>query len=124
MRVVEAEAAQVAPGGTTTLRALIANYGPDPTDANFAVKVRIPARVTPVGPYFPGDCRPDPAEANGLDCTFDTGLPLLRTAVLEIPVQVDGGVLGGQRLDGGLVTVYDPDHPDISHSRAFAVQTN
>ncbi|ROR46395.1 hypothetical protein [Kitasatospora cineracea] len=120
LRVIEAEIDPVQPGGTTTLRAVISNDGPGETDAGFAVTVRLPEGATAVGPFFPDNCHPD-TEADDLLCHFDTGLPVLRSASVEVPVRVEAGLHPGDQLEDGLVTVYDPDQPEITHSRPFAI---
>ncbi|MFE0459649.1 hypothetical protein ACFW1A_10350 [Kitasatospora sp. NPDC058965] len=109
--------------GTTTLRVLIANYGPAAVDAEFTATVHLPARAFAFGAFFPHTCHPDPAGPD-LVCSFPQGLPLERTATVLLPVRPADDVRAGERLTGGLVTVADPDHPGASRSRAFEIDVD
>lgn len=85
--MVDIGAADVAPGGITTLRVLVANRGPDRTASTFDVKVALPSGATAVGPFFPSSCRADPT-SSVVFCTFPAGLPAYRTATVLVPVRV------------------------------------
>ncbi|MFE0461009.1 hypothetical protein ACFW1A_17345 [Kitasatospora sp. NPDC058965] len=112
--VVPLDPDPVAPGGTTTVHAFVANHGPGPA-GEFTVTVRVPAGAAAVGPYFPENCR---AEAGGhlVHCTFGAGLPPLRSATALIPVRVSDGASG--TLRGGRVTVHTAADPDRSNDSA------
>ncbi|MFI5527857.1 hypothetical protein ACIA8O_04790 [Kitasatospora sp. NPDC051853] len=118
LRVVHVSVDPVRAHGVTTVRALIANHGPGAVGSDFTATVRVPLRALASGAHFPRTCRLEQAE---LSCTFRKGLPLLRTATVLIPVRLAEDVRDGERLEGGLVTVDDPDRPGRTHSRAFSI---
>ncbi|KUN08468.1 hypothetical protein AQI95_08870 [Streptomyces yokosukanensis] len=105
------------PGGTTRLRALIANFGPDETASAATVTVTVPDGASAVGPFFPSSCTPD-ANGSRVVCTFAPGLRLLKTATVQIPVRVRTGIAHGSVLSGGTVTVTSPDDTNSGNNTA------
>ncbi|GAA2997799.1 hypothetical protein GCM10020229_07740 [Kitasatospora albolonga] len=118
LRVVHVSVDPVRAHGVTTVRALITNDGPGAVGSDFTTHVRVPLRALATGTYFPRNCHLEQAE---LSCSFRKGLPLLRTATVLIPVRLAEDVRDGERLEGGLITVDDPDRPGRTHSRAFSI---
>ncbi|GHE04244.1 hypothetical protein [Streptomyces alanosinicus] len=112
----------VLPGGTTMLRVLIANFGPDETASTATVRVTVPGGAAAVGPFFPPSCTPD-ASGGTVVCTFAPGLGLLKTATVQIPVRVPSDIAHGVTLSGGRVAVSSPDDTNSGNNTAsFALQ--
>ncbi|PYC76810.1 hypothetical protein C7C46_21760 [Streptomyces tateyamensis] len=119
--VVQLEPDPVAPGGTTTVHAFVANKGPGPA-GEFTVTVRVPAGARAVGPYFPDNCRAD-EDGRRVRCTFGAGLPPQRTATALVPVQVSDEASG--TLRGGRVTVHSSGDPDPANdSASYVIQVS
>ncbi|MFJ9771064.1 hypothetical protein ACIRVF_07465 [Kitasatospora sp. NPDC101157] len=115
LEVVRQDPAAAPPGGTTTIRAFVANRGPDTTGSPFTVVVALPQGVTPQGPYFPSDC----AVLGGgrtVRCVFGAGLKQGRSATALVPVRISPDVPLGV-LEGGAVEVHSPDDRDGSNNR-------
>ncbi|MFI9299326.1 hypothetical protein ACIG0C_07965 [Kitasatospora aureofaciens] len=115
LEVVREDPDAAPPGGTTTVRAFVANRGPDTTASPFTVIVTLPDGVTPQGPYFPADC----AVLRGgheVRCVFGAGLKQGRSATALVPVRVGLDVRLGM-LTGGSVEVRSPDDRDRSNNR-------
>jgi hypothetical protein len=123
LKIVSIQVDRVGPGGTAVLRATVANYGPSTTVSALGATVRLPLKVLAVGTFFPSNCHWDLASRQ-VSCSFKAGLPLLRTATLQIPVRLDRSVLPGQRLTGGMVTATSPDNPSGPFSRAFTISVD
>jgi hypothetical protein len=108
--MVDIGAADVVPGGITTLRVLVANQGPDRTASTFDVKVALPKGVTAVGPFFPSSCRTN-ATSSVVSCTFPAGLPAYRTATVLVPVRLPPTARPNDSLPYE-VTLSSPDDPN------------
>lgn len=107
--LVNVDAADVVPGGRTTLRVLVANKGPDQTASPFEVSIRLPQGTSAEGPYFPDSCRAGTA-MNAVSCTFPAGLPVGRTATVLITIRVQAAAHANASLPGE-VTISSPDDP-------------
>ncbi|EST23775.1 DUF11 domain-containing protein [Streptomyces roseochromogenus] len=105
------------PGGTTTLRGLVADLGPDATASPVTVTVTVPSGASAVGPFFPPSCTAN-ASGSRIVCTFPPGLGSLKTATVQIPVRVHAGVAHGSVLKGGTVTVSSPDDTNTGNNTA------
>ncbi|MGW4898552.1 hypothetical protein ACWEQL_40910, partial [Kitasatospora sp. NPDC004240] len=119
--VIPARPAPAVPGGTTVIRALIANLGPERTASPFTVVITMPAGVTPEGPFFPENCY---AFQNGhrVRCAFPAGLPAGRTATARIPVRLAADVPARGTLTDGWVSLRGADDPDeTDHKKPFEI---
>lgn len=107
LEVIRIDPYSVAPGGTTTVHALIGNAGPERTASPFTVVITLPEGVTPEGPFFPEDCA---VFQNGhrVRCVFPAGLPRFQTATAAVPVRIADAVPIGD-LTGGYVAVRSDD---------------
>ncbi|MER7756134.1 hypothetical protein [Kitasatospora sp. NPDC097643] len=115
LEVVRIDPDAVAPGGTTTVHAFVANRGPDTTASSLTVVVTLPEGVTPEGPFFPQDCE---VFQNGhrVRCVFGAGLKEGRSATALVPVRLSPDVPLGP-LDGGWVAVRSADDKDERNNR-------
>lgn len=100
------------PGGTTTVRALVWNIGPQRTANPFNVVITLPPGVTPEGEVYPDNCAAFQG-GHRLRCVFPAGLPAYRTATARINVRLAADVPVGT-LTGGWVSVrgLDDKNPD------------
>ncbi|MFH8386047.1 hypothetical protein ACH4E7_34855 [Kitasatospora sp. NPDC018058] len=106
-----------------TVRALLANHGPDRTASPLTVTVVLPENTTAAGSFFPGTCLADSAGVT-ITCTFPAGLGVHRTAVVIIPARISASAPPSSRLDGGKVTVANTDDPDAKvRTVKFAIRT-
>ncbi|MGW3195663.1 hypothetical protein ACWDBD_13955 [Streptomyces sp. NPDC001118] len=122
LAVVSVSIGGAQPGGTTKLRVLIANLGPDVTASPITVTVTVPSGASAVGPFFPSSCTPN-ANASRVVCTFAPGLYLLKTATAQIPVHVQSTAAHGSVLMGGRVMVSSPDDTNTGNNTAsYAVR--
>ncbi|MEU8919905.1 hypothetical protein AB0D10_03075 [Kitasatospora sp. NPDC048545] len=109
LEVVRLDPGPAVPGGTTTIHAFVANYGPDTTASPFTVTVTLPEGVTAEGPYFPEDCQVV-ALGRQVRCVFGPGLKEGRSATALVPVRLSPAVPLGL-LEGGSVAVRSADDP-------------
>ncbi|MEV7778529.1 hypothetical protein [Kitasatospora sp. NPDC088351] len=121
LEVIGLDPDPAAPGGTTTVHAVVGNRGPDRTASPFTVVVTLPAGVTPEGPYFPENCAPF-QDGHRVHCTFPAGLPALRSATALIPVRLARTVPAPGTLLGGWVSVRGDDDRNTSNDKQpFAI---
>ncbi|MFE5325293.1 hypothetical protein ACFRCG_02560 [Embleya sp. NPDC056575] len=115
LEVVRIDPDSAAPGGTTTVHALINNAGPDRTASPFTVVITLPEGVTPEGPFFPEDCA---VFQNGhrVRCVFPAGQPRFRIAPAVVPVRIADTVPIGD-LTGGYVAVRGEDDRNPENDR-------
>ncbi|MEU1420363.1 hypothetical protein [Kitasatospora sp. NPDC005751] len=120
LEVIRLDPDPVAPGGTTTLHAFIANDGPDRTASAFTVVITLPEGVTAEAPFFPDNCY-EFQNGHRVRCTFPAGLKRYRTATALIPLRVASTVPLGD-LDGGYVAVRsDDDRNEANNRQPFTV---
>ncbi|MFI2606810.1 hypothetical protein [Kitasatospora sp. NPDC018619] len=115
LEVVRLDPDQAVPGGTTTVRAFVANGGPGTTASPFTVLVTLPEGVTPQGPFFPSDCQVT-GRGRVVRCVFGPGLRQGRSATALVPVRLDPELPVG-RLRGGSVSVRSVDDRNEGNNR-------
>ncbi|WP_033255001.1 hypothetical protein [Kitasatospora phosalacinea] len=118
LRVVRLDPDPVAPGGTTTVHAFVANGGPETAGSPFTVVVDLPPGFSPAGPYFPSSCT---ATGRTVSCTFPAGLPPLRSATALVPVRADAGLPHGLRTAGRVRVVSADDHDPANNRTPFTL---
>ncbi|GAA2114982.1 hypothetical protein GCM10009759_59690 [Kitasatospora saccharophila] len=118
LKVVRLDPDPVAPGGTTTVHAFVANGGPQTAGSPFTVLVELPPGFTPAGPYFPSSCT---ATGRTVSCTFPAGLPPLRSATALVPVRADAGLPHGLRTVGQVRVVSADDRNPVNNRTPFAL---
>ncbi|GAA2820360.1 hypothetical protein GCM10010505_51990 [Kitasatospora aburaviensis] len=119
--VVRIDPEAAAPGGTTTVHAFVANFGPDRTASPFTLVVTLPEGVTPEGPFFPENCYPF-QNGHRVRCTFPAGLPRFQSATAMIPVRLAPTVPAPSTLTGGWVAVRgDDDRNEANNKQPFEI---
>ncbi|MFJ5229733.1 hypothetical protein ACIQBJ_07475 [Kitasatospora sp. NPDC088391] len=123
LQVVRLDPDPVAPGGTTTVHAFVANGGPERTASAFTVLVDLPAGFTAEGPYFPSSCTAS-AAGRRVSCTFPAGLPPLRSATALVPVRADAHLPRGLTSSGQVRVVGADDHDPANNLTPFALRVS
>ncbi|GLW68058.1 hypothetical protein Kpho02_03570 [Kitasatospora phosalacinea] len=118
LEVVRLDPDPVAPGGTTTVHAFVANRGPQAAASPFTVVIDLPPGFSPEGPYFPSSCT---AAGRTVSCTFPAGLPPLRSATALVPVRADAHLPHGLRTLGQVRVVSADDHDPANDRTPFVL---
>ncbi|WP_369184900.1 hypothetical protein [Streptomyces sp. Y1] len=121
LEVVRIDPDPAAPGGTTTIHAFVANFGPDTTASPFTVTVTLPEGVTPQAPFFPTDCKVG-ARGRQVHCVFGPGLPSGGSATALVRILISPKQEPGI-LEGGSVEVRSADDPGgARHRESFDIR--
>ncbi|GAB2704046.1 hypothetical protein [Kitasatospora kifunensis] len=119
LRVVSLEPEPAPAGGETTVRAFVANEGPETTANPIKLTINFPRGSFAAEPFFPPfpTCFPGMG-GHSVTCTFPAGLRPGRTATALIPAAVYENTPVGTVLTGGAVTVSSPDDPNPMNNGA------